>query len=368
MGREEGNYGRDYDQWEGRQLRRPGNPGPDWSGEFGEWEGGYGGGPAGGRSSRYDRQYQSNQDDHWGSSWSSASGGRRPGSGESRNRGYDRGDRFGGYGEQGGYGGSQGGFGYGGRQGGYGGHAEAGRQAGGWYGGEGGYGGYGGGSGPDSQRSRGGEFGYPGRQTGYAEGWQEEGGRGRNRDQGGGWERTRASQIMTENPHSVTPQATLAEVARQMRDLDVGIIPVVESENNRRLRGVITDRDIAVRAVADGKDGSTAVSECMSDGVRSVNKNDSIQDVMRLMREEQVRRVPVTDREGRLVGIIAQADLAVDYASQDRTRGAELGATIERISEPAEPNRSGGRMAASDRGDSTGEGGARSRQEAERED
>jgi CBS domain-containing protein len=199
---------------------------------------------------------------------------------------------------------------------------------------------------------RGWETGYGGRETGYQEGWSEAGGWGGERQgqQWGGWKRTRAAEIMTEQPVAVTADATVSEVAQKMRDLDVGIIPVVESDDNRRLRGVITDRDIAVRAVADGKDGNTPVSDCMSQRVRAVNKNDSVQDVMRIMREERVRRVPVTDREGRLVGIIAQADLAVDYAGSDPGRELEVGETIERISEPARPQRGEDRKAASAKG------------------
>lgn len=186
--------------------------------------------------------------------------------------------------------------------------------------------------------------GYGGGYGGYG---QQSGGRGGSRG-GNLWSRTRASEIMTADPHAVTPQATLAEVAQKMRDLDVGIIPVVDSTENRRLRGVITDRDIAVRAVADGRDGTATVAECMTDSVQSVNKNDSVRDVMRVMRDEQVRRVPVTDREGRLVGIIAQADLVVDYASDDDSRELEVSSTIERISTPARPTGSQ-RMAAGDR-------------------
>jgi CBS domain-containing protein len=142
---------------------------------------------------------------------------------------------------------------------------------------------------------------------------------------------------MTENPECVTPNATLADAAKKMRDLDVGIIPVVDSDQNRRLRGVITDRDIAVRAVAEGKDiKSTKVSDCMTDDVETVNKNDMVRDVMNVMKREQVRRVPVTDREGRLVGIIAQADVALDIT--DDHGGAHLFAdTVERISEPGHP-------------------------------
>jgi CBS domain-containing protein len=190
---------------------------------------------------------------------------------------------------------------------------------------------------------------YMDRDAGYSEGWRtpdawgprgEQQGRRPSRGRGSaGWGRTRAADIMTENPEAVTPDVTLSDAAQKMRDLDVGIIPVVDTLDNRRLRGVITDRDIAIRGVAEGRDGTAVVSDCMTDEVETVNKNDSIQDVMRIMRNEQVRRVPVTDREGRLVGIVAQADLAVDYAGADRDREMEVGETLERISEPAHPNR-----------------------------
>jgi CBS domain-containing protein len=194
------------------------------------------------------------------------------------------------------------------------------------------------------------EGGYRGRDTGYMEGWENRYGSGRGR--GGLFsqarERLRAADIMTDDPQVVTPDATITDVARKMRDLDVGIIPVVDADS-RRLRGVITDRDIAIRAVAEGKAGNSKVSECMTDRVRHVNKNDSIQDVMRVMRQEQVRRVPVTDREGRIVGIIAQADLAVDYAAEDTDREMEVGEVLEYISEPARPRRESSRMAAGSR-------------------
>ena len=197
-------------------------------------------------------------------------------------------------------------------------------------------------------REMGNEGGRQGFGRGGYGGYGQESGRGGQQGsmRGNLWSRTRASEIMTADPHAVTPQATLAEVAQKMRDLDVGIIPVVDNAENRRLRGVITDRDIAIRAVAEGRDGSATVGDCMTDRVQSVNKNDSVRDVMRLMRDEQVRRVPVTDREGRLVGIIAQADLVVDYAANDDDRELEVSSTIERISAPARPE--GRRMAASD--------------------
>jgi CBS domain-containing protein len=198
--------------------------------------------------------------------------------------------------------------------------------------------------------------GYGDRELGYENG--QFGARGW--DSGGGNEQPRqmrAADLMTENPQVVTPEATLAEVAKLMKELDVGIIPVVSGDDNRRLRGVITDRDIAIRAVANGKDGKTKVSECMSDDVETVNKNDPVRQVLELMQREQVRRVPVTDREGRLVGIIAQADLAVEYADTSHRRLHKVQNTIERISQPARPDRStnSSRMAAGSRDQSEAE-------------
>jgi CBS domain-containing protein len=191
--------------------------------------------------------------------------------------------------------------------------------------------------------------GYPARESGYGGGREMQGyGGGRSGGTSGQFGRTRVAEIMTPDPKAVTPDTKVSEVAKAMRDLDVGIIPVVESADSRRLKGVITDRDIAVRAVADGRDGNTTVSECMTQSVRCVNKNDSVRDVMQVMRRDQVRRVPVIDREGRLVGIIAQADLAVDYAADDHDREMEVGSVLEGISEPARPERNN-RMAAQGR-------------------
>src|SRR5215210_5599635 len=119
----------------------------------------------------------------------------------------------------------------------------------------------------------------------------------------------KAHEIMSRNPTSVTPDTTLVDAARLMKDENIGVIPVVDSLDSRRLIGVVTDRDIAVRAVAEGRDGSTtSVGHIMTADVRTVGPNDSVNDVMALMGREQVRRVPIVDERGALVGIIAQAD------------------------------------------------------------
>jgi CBS domain-containing protein len=226
--------------------------------------------------------------------------------------------------EGGGFGGRGGGRGYaadfdqasgrGGMRGG--GRGDGPYDAGGW--GSGSRGGY---------EDFGASHGYPGRDRGGSWG---------GRSQGEG--RVRIADLMTEDPEVVTADATLADAARRMRDLNVGIIPVVESDDNRRLRGVITDRDIAVRAVAEGKDAAkTKVADCMTSDLETCNKNDSVADVMRVMQREQVRRVPITDRDGRLVGIVAQADLAVDYLDVQPGRKREVARTLRSVSEPGEP-------------------------------
>jgi CBS domain-containing protein len=186
---------------------------------------------------------------------------------------------------------------------------------------------------------RGGEYGtdngwVTGTGPGGARPAQGRGGAPANRNAGS---TERARDIMTENPEAVTPATTLGEVARRMAELDVGILPVVDDEEVRRLRGVVTDRDLVVRGMARGLGDSATVAECMTPNVATVNRNATVRQVMDVMRRERVRRVPVVDGEGRLVGIIAQADLAVNYAGLDPTREAEVEEVLERISEPAAP-------------------------------
>lgn len=146
----------------------------------------------------------------------------------------------------------------------------------------------------------------------------------------------RARDIMTQNPEALTGGDTVRRAAKLMRDLDVGIVPVVDDTDARRIRGVITDRDIAMRHVAEGHDNRCTVEDHMTDRVTSVGPEDDIDQVMKLMQRDQVRRVPVVEDGDRLVGIIAQADLAVK-AGDDKT--ADVEETVEKISEPARPQR-----------------------------
>ena len=166
--------------------------------------------------------------------------------------------------------------------------------------------------------------------------------RGGGQGQGAGRGPVRARDIMTENPEAVTPLTALGEVAKRMAELDVGILPVVDDLEVMRLRGVVTDRDLVVRGMARGLGAGATVAEVMTQDVSTVNRNASVRQVMDVMRREQVRRVPVVDGEGRLVGIIAQADLAVSYAGLDPQREVEVEEVLERISEPGEHRFRGG--------------------------
>jgi CBS domain-containing protein len=138
-------------------------------------------------------------------------------------------------------------------------------------------------------------------------------------------------QIMTPDPQAVTPDETVSRAARIMRDLDVGIVPVVQDQNSRKLRGVITDRDIAVRHVADGHNGDCRVGDHMSEDITRATPDDDVDDLMRQMQTRQIRRVPVVDADERLVGIVAQADIAIEMGPREPTEVVE---TLEKISEP----------------------------------
>src|SRR3954451_3959189 len=131
---------------------------------------------------------------------------------------------------------------------------------------------------------------------------------------------------MTSNPQAVEPDKTVAEAAKLMKAEDVGIVPVVDDQN--RLVGTITDRDIAVRVVAEGKDPqSTTVSEVASQDLVTIDPQQGLDEALRLMAQHQVRRLPVVEEDGKLVGIVAQADVA-RHADAERT-----GEVVEEISE-----------------------------------
>jgi CBS domain-containing protein len=116
--------------------------------------------------------------------------------------------------------------------------------------------------------------------------------------------------VMTTKVQLTDPSAKLKEAAIFMRDGDFGLLPVGA---NDRLVGTITDRDIAVRAVAEGKDpNTTTVGDVMSEGIHYCFEDQEVEEAARLMSEAQVRRLPVLNRDKRLVGIVALADLATE--------------------------------------------------------
>ena len=137
----------------------------------------------------------------------------------------------------------------------------------------------------------------------------------------------KVSEVMSTDVQTVSPDDTIEEAAQEMRDGDFGLVPVVEDE---QLVGVVTDRDIAIRAVAEGKDPSTPVSEVMSEGVVWVNEDDSVEDAARIMSEHQIRRLPVVDSEQHLVGIVSLGDFAVD--------SSEIEPVVEALSDISRPS------------------------------
>lgn len=140
----------------------------------------------------------------------------------------------------------------------------------------------------------------------------------------------RVSEIMSSEPTCCTPETTAQEAARLMTEQDCGCLPVVDADD--RLVGVVTDRDIACRCVAEGKDPSTPVGEIMTTGAQCCSADDDVAEATTVMADAQVRRVPVIDGQGCCVGMVAQADIA--RADSAATPG-DVGHVVEQISEPA---------------------------------
>lgn len=137
---------------------------------------------------------------------------------------------------------------------------------------------------------------------------------------------TKVRDVMSERPRCVTPETPLNQVAELMDTEDIGSVPVLDGE---RLTGMITDRDIVIRAVAKGKDPrGMPVREVSSNELVTVNPDSNLSDAAELMAAYQVRRLPVVDDENRLVGIVAQADVAMGAKEKD------VGEMVESISQP----------------------------------
>ncbi|WP_211163278.1 CBS domain-containing protein [Aromatoleum diolicum] len=132
--------------------------------------------------------------------------------------------------------------------------------------------------------------------------------------------------LMSRDVKVINPDMTIREAAATMRDEGFGMMPVGE---NDRMIGTISDRDIAIRAVAEGKDSSTKVRDVMSDGVAWAFEDESVDQAVKIMSERQVRRLPIVDREKRLVGIVSLGDFAVQ-----RTEIQPAAEALAEISKP----------------------------------
>jgi CBS domain-containing protein len=136
-------------------------------------------------------------------------------------------------------------------------------------------------------------------------------------------------ELMTENPDYVTSDDSCFRCAQIMARRDVGVVPVCESRDTRRLVGVVTDRDIAVRLVAERLDPASPASEIMTPSPVSIGVDATIEHARTLMEDHQIRRLIVVDEHGSLVGVVSTADLAREIAEP------EVGETLHAISQPA---------------------------------
>lgn len=136
--------------------------------------------------------------------------------------------------------------------------------------------------------------------------------------------------VMTPNPETVTQQDSIREVARIMKDTDTGIVPVVDG---KKIIGLVTDRDIVVRGIAEGKDvANGSVSDVMTTSVRSVQEDAPVNEVLQMMSSAEIRRVPVVNENDEIVGIVSIGDIA-----SDSNNPGKVGKALENISE-APPN------------------------------
>ena len=135
---------------------------------------------------------------------------------------------------------------------------------------------------------------------------------------------TKVHEVMTDRPRVVTPETTVSEAAQLMKNDDIGSLPILDGE---QLAGMVTDRDIVIRAIAEGKDPrGMPVREVASRELVTVHADEELSSALQLMASQQVRRLPVVDDDGRLVGILAQADVAVEAKEKD------VGEMVEEIS------------------------------------
>jgi CBS domain-containing protein len=138
-----------------------------------------------------------------------------------------------------------------------------------------------------------------------------------------------ASEIMTANPECCLPTDSVMTAAQIMKSEDVGPVPIVADKDQKKLTGIVTDRDLAIKVVAEARDPKTTpVEEVMSEGLVTCRDNDDVRSVLKLMEENQLRRIPVVDKNDRLQGIIAQADVATRLGNT-----AAAGEVVQQVSQ-----------------------------------
>ncbi len=138
---------------------------------------------------------------------------------------------------------------------------------------------------------------------------------------------TTVTDVMTRNVRTLSPGSTITEAAKAMEEMDVGVIPVCEGDS---LVGMVTDRDIVLRAVARGLDGDTPLAKVMSTDIRTARESDDLDTVLADMASSQIRRLPVLDAEERLIGIVSIGDIAVKGQDEE-----DVGQSLGEISAPA---------------------------------
>ena len=135
--------------------------------------------------------------------------------------------------------------------------------------------------------------------------------------------------LMTKDPICSLPEDRVIKAAEQMRVADIGVLPVVENQQDKHLIGIVTDRDLAVQVLAERRDpGNTTVREIMSHNLVFCSPDDDCDEALRLMEKHRIRRIPAVDRSGRVVGIISQGDLALRM--HDAIKTAEVVTEVSR--------------------------------------
>ena len=143
--------------------------------------------------------------------------------------------------------------------------------------------------------------------------------------------------VMTKDPTCCVPSDTAQRAASLMRGEQAGVVPVIENEQSQKIVGVVTDRDLCMNVVAEGRDpATTRVEECMTSAVVTCSSQDSVEKATQLMRENQIRRIPIIDEQRRLVGIVSMADIV----GRANVKTTETHETLKSVSAPSsEPSK-----------------------------